>query len=615
MNRTFVCAAALLLVIFEAAPASGQVPLVVGAVRDQHGAPIEGAVVTSQPQAGTPLKTTTQADGTFALAAAGIAAVLVSCRYCRAARFEVRPGEPVVAIVLRYDALAADSPSTEDLANLPYAHVESAVALHPFTLLAQSSLPQTGSSLSDRGLSPSGSLTIENGAPVYDVTSGISPYTFLPAQYARGATLGGAADAFAYGDQAGGGTVSLDPLGNGSSWQVASLGSDAIGRAQLEWDGSGLTFGSFSNSQESRQRADLNENVTLDEDQSLEFAAGSADGRTFAAPQTAFGASFSFADAAYQDPGLSNLTVSAVTDRGTYQFTAGEYPQSAAWSDSAFTLGAHSNGPVQAFADIGTRASSGFYDELAQPYGERIGATLAQTRADAGIQAGGSSFNLRAGAGAFWIDYGGGPSGFSQAARAALAVPSIQAQLFPNGKWTLDLQESGSFTLPTFVQQYSYFRGAPTTVALERNGVSSATLSYTDDARLRFSFEQTDENVGGAASGRVTSTGFSAVWQIAPLIALRAWTMHVTDTVPLYGVAVPLDQASPTVNAFWLTYGDENALRFDAIYRRDLLDGLPFEHVDGAISGPIANHVRWYAGVEDRLRRTFLDAGLRISGQ
>ena len=89
--------------------------------------------------------------------------------------------------------------------------------------------------------------------------------------------------------------------------------------------------------------------------------------------------------------------------------------------------------------------------------------------------------------------------------------------------------------------------------------------------------------------------------------------MHVTDNVPLYGGGLPYGGAAPTVNALWLTYDTGAGVRADAIYRRDLLEGAPFYHVDGAISGPIADRLRWYAGAEDWLRRTFVDAGIRFS--
>ena len=61
-----------------------------------------------------------------------------------------------------------------------------------------------------------------------------------------------------------------------------------------------------------------------------------------------------------------------------------------------------------------------------------------------------------------------------------------------------------------------------------------------------------------------------------------------------------------------LTYDTGAGLRADAVYRRDLLNGAPFYHVDGAISGPIVNRLRWYAGAEDWMRRTFVDAGIRF---
>ncbi len=116
-----------------------------------------------------------------------------------------KPDEPVVAVVRRYDALADDAPSPSDLANLPYAHVESAAALRPFTLLAQTTTPYPGSSLSDRGLSSSGSLLVDNGAPNYDIVAGESPYALIPAFYEQSAVLRDATNAFAYGDQAAGG--------------------------------------------------------------------------------------------------------------------------------------------------------------------------------------------------------------------------------------------------------------------------------------------------------------------------------------------------------------------------------------------------------------------------
>lgn len=621
MNRTLDCAAALPLLLLVATPAWGQAPLVVGSVRDQHGSAIVGATVVGEALRGERVTTTTDTGGTFALHAGGIVAVRITCRYCESALVAVKPGQPVVAIVLRYAALAGDAPSPADLENLPYAHVESSVALRPFTLLAQSSAPYPGSVLSDRGLSSSGSLLIDDGAANYDNVTGESPYAFIPAQYEQSALVRDATNAYAYGDQAGGGIVELTPFTNGSNAEIATIGGDTIARAQVGSDSSAVAVGSFSNDEESRQRGDLFASWPLGAQESLTVTGGSEQGREYESPDSAFAGSFSFAGAAFSDPQALNLTVSATMDRGDYEtssspLSAYESPAGVAWSDSGFDAAIHSSGPVIGFVEVGLRSSTGFYDAQGVTYVvPRVGAMLDQTRAAAGLEASGNDYDVTAAVGTFWLDYAGGTYGVSQPARTALTVPSLEAQLFPNGKWSVNLQGSGSFTLPTFVDQYLYADGQAMPVEIQRNALQAAALTYTDDARVRVSFEQASENVSGASSGRITSTGFAATWQVAPAISLRAWTMHVTDTAPLYAGGIPYDGAAPTVNAFWLTYDTGSAVRADLIYRRDLLNAMPFYHVDGAISGAIANRLRWYAGAEDRMHRTFIDLGLRFAGR
>jgi hypothetical protein len=469
--------------------------------------------------------------------------------------------------------------------------------------------------LSDRGLSPSGSLLVDDGAANYDVVNGSSPYELVPAQFERTATLSDASNAYLYGDQAGGGTVTASPLGSDSNWQVATLGSDAIARAQIGSDNLGTVLGSYSNDEESRQRADLSASFSPGAGQSLAIAAGSEQGRTFASGTSQYAGSFSFADATFADPQLANLYVSTVLDRGNYALGTGVNASTAAWSDSGFTVGVRSTGAVSAFADVGIRSSTGFYSQPELYYPLYVGADLTQTRADAGVNASGRDYDVTAGVGTFWIDYAGGTTGVSEPAKASLAVPSIQAQLFPNQRWSIDLQDSGSFTLPTFVDEYAY-SGVVNAVEYDRNALLAEAVTYTDQTRLRVSLEQATQRVSGASPGTITSAGLSAIWQVAPSIVLRAWTMHVTDTVAAYGVPAAYDgNMAPTVNALWLTYNLNGGIRLDTIYRRDLLDGAPFYHVDGDLSGPIVNSLRWYSGVEDRMRRTFLDVGLRFGGQ
>jgi hypothetical protein len=227
------------------------------------------------------------------------------------------------------------------------------------------------------------------------------------------------------------------------------------------------------------------------------------------------------------------------------------------------------------------------------------------------LTTGNNDYNVTAGVGAFWLQYQDGSA--QTPLKAAFALPSIQAQIFPNGRFGGTLEAAGSFTLPTFEQLYSNFYYPPGTLNLQRNTLEAIALDYTDESRLRVALEAASQHVAGSAAGTITSAGIAASWQIAPSLSLRAWTMHVTDTVPAIStLGAYYTFASPTENAAWLTYDANGSLRIDAIYRRDLLDGAPFYHIDGDISGPIVQRLRWYTGVEDRLRRTFLDAGLRL---
>ncbi|HZY97811.1 MAG TPA: carboxypeptidase regulatory-like domain-containing protein [Candidatus Cybelea sp.] len=613
MNRTLACAAALLFVMLLAVPAAGQVSLTVGSVRDQDGSPIEGAAVSGQTASGAIVSATTDASGTFVIRGTGIAALKISCRYCAPTLASPKPNEPVVIIVRRYLALLQAAPSRSDLENLPYAHIESALGLRPFWLLAQSSTPYPGPRLSDRGLSSAGSLLVDDGAPNYDITNGQSPYVFIPANYEQSATLRDATNAFLYGDQAGGGVVELEPFTAGSNAQIATVGSDTIARAQVGSDSSGIAAGSFTNNDESRQRTDLFGSWRLPADQSLNVAAGTEQGRVYQFPGASFAGSFSFGDATFSDPRALNLYLSAVADRGDYTMSQGEYPISTAWSDWNFAAGIRTTGALSGFADFAVRSSTGFYDPQALPvHLPRVGAMLSQTRADIGLRASGRDYDILAGLGAFWVNYAGGTLGISQPAKTASVLPSVNAQFFPNGKFSVNLQGSSSFLLPDFVDQYQFAAGQPMPVGYERDGFFAEALTYTDTSRLRLSFEHAAGNAQGIWTGTVTSTGFAAVWQVTPALALRAWTMHVSDNIPLYGGGLPYNGAAPTVNAVWLTYDTGAAVRVDAIYRRDLLNGAAFYHFDGAISGPIRNGLRWYAGAEDRMHRTFVDAGLRF---
>jgi hypothetical protein len=594
----------------QGSPVAAQVALVVGSVRDQHGVAIEGATVVAR-GAGVEERGVTDSAGTFSIQAAAVKSVTIACRFCATRTVPVREGSPVVAIVRRYDALLDTTPSTADLAALPYAHVESSLGLRPFALLSQTTGILPGSQISDRGLSPDGSLLVDDRVANYDIVAGNSPFQTIPANYEQSASLTTAANAFVYGDQAGGGTATLSPFSNGNGAQVATLGGDTIFRAQAGTDDSGIVAGTYSNSVESRQRADAVLTVPIDSAQSLTLSGLTSQGRDYGSPTSSLADSFSAFDATFEDRQNVDVIASFFADRSSYDALYGALPVDTAWSDSGFSVGVRSQGAIHAFADLATRFSTGYYDAQSAGF-PRIANNLTQTHVDAGFDYDSPSVDVTAGAGAFWFGYTGGAFvESSPSAGAQLATPSLQVTLFPENRWSLALAGSGSFALPTFLGQYNYEAQNSYDVNFTRGSLYSGELNYTDGGRLKLSFEDASQSVRGAAVGQITSAGFAATWQIAPDFSLRAWTMHVTDTAA--GPAgLPYGGVAPTVNATWLTY-DNGTLRADAIYRRDLLDNQPYWHLDGDISGPVSPKLRWYIGTEDRLRIRYLDAGLRFN--
>lgn len=606
-------ALAALLVVggFTAQIARAQVALVVGSVRDQHGTAIVGARVTAG--TGSAARTAlTAGDGTFALAAAGVTSIAVACRYCTPASFAVSAGQPVVAIVRRYDALALSSPSSSDLASLPYAHVESAVALQPFSLLRQTTAIYPGLQLSDRGLQPDNALLIDAGVPNYDVTFGVSPYSLIPADYEQAGQISPPSNAFLYGNQAGSGIVTLDPS-SGDATDVALLGSESILRLETGADGSRVIVGSFSDSDESRQRADAQAFIPLSSAQSFSVTTGSEQGREYGNPAATLAGSFSFADVSFDDEQPSIDTHASFSyDRGGYGATAYGMSLNDIWSDADFTAGFRSRGAVQVFGDVSDRLSTGSYDTTAYDV-PSVGAVLEQNRIDAGVNAIGADYDLTAGIGLFGFSYGGGTDGVFMPSSGRLATPSLQLALFPNGQWSATLEASDSFYLPTLWEQYDYNANYDT-VTYDRASLFAGELSYTDWSRVRISLEEASQDVHGFTNGTVNSSGASLQWQVSPTIALRAWTLLASDaTVPSGQVPYAYAGTQPDVNAFWATYENGDAVRADAIYRKDWLNGRPFYHVDGDLSGPIVRGLRWYAGVEDRLMVRHLDVGLRFN--
>ncbi len=583
-----------------AAPA----PLVAGAVRDQFGEPIAAATV----RAGA-ARTTTGPDGTFALPAQA-RQVRITCAYCRPTQAAVAADGTVAAIVERYHALVSQAPSPRDLAALPYAHVESVLALTPFVVLDDSSNVLPGPRLALYGLLGLGGLPAADGIPPYDFAAGITPLRQLPEFGAWSAQPGDPSQAFRYGDLAGAGTffVQTTPQAGGAGAALAGTQQTVVfGRAGSR---ASYSLADSAGDLDSRARAVVAAD-TVDGADTFSATAIAARDRDLSFADQTFAGSTSALRVHWDRASATHAYADLTADRSAYGAALHAFGASGGWSDTTLTTGVSSNGPISAFADLSARFSSGYYDTTGtQP---RIAGTALETHVDAGAQYHGDRFAWSAGIGAFEAAYSGGTLGVSTPLSARMATPSAWVSYGVSPQWNLSAGVSESFRLPSLLEAYAS-EADEYALAYDRYSQRSATLEFTDRHRLRASVTGLKAHVSDLDEGDVAAVGASLAWQIAPSVSLRAWTMHFDDTTRPYADlqrfgAAPVPATPASV---WVTYESPRGLRADAIWRNDLIDYRPDPHVDASISAPLDDGVRWFAATERRLGRRSIEFGLRL---
>ncbi|HEY9181364.1 MAG TPA: hypothetical protein VIO32_11645, partial [Candidatus Baltobacteraceae bacterium] len=553
--------------------------------------------------------TQTDSQGTFALAAPDVRSVVIRCAYCVPLTLAVSSGEPVVALVHRYTAIAQQNPSQRDIASLPYARAESDASLAAFTLLENSSHALPGAQLSNRGLASRGSLLLDNGIPIYDIATNQSPFVAFPAYALRGASFLPPSEAFAYGDLAGGGTVIADTHGD-SPWSgVLTAGNQrAFGAAQSLGDRAWMAAVS-ADGQDTRERADASFHIPTGDD-ALEVSALAAADRL--APSAQYlNSSLGGMRIAFSSTRENRVDASLTANAGGYDGDTPMVDYWARWSDVQAQGGVTTGSRIQFFADVSARTSSGSYRTSSATLALTAG-TVAQTRVDAGVQTFGERYALRAGAGAYALHYEGGSDGRRAVLDGGIVTPSFLGSYAFDPHWTLELQAGTSFDLPTVLEAFVYPPDDPA-LTLDRNAMVTGTLSYGDLRRFRASLTASAERVSGLDTGTVHSAGVSAAWQIAPAFALRAWLLRDNDDTRPYE-AVYRFGARPrpsTVGSYWLTY-EAAGVRIDAIYRRDLLDYGADPHFDASLSLPLRSGVRIFAASERRAGVRYASAGLRF---
>ncbi len=598
MKRALIFPA--LLLTLAAAPA----PLVVGSVRDQEGAPIAGAVVSA---AGT--RTTTAADGTFALTASGIRAVRVTCPYCKPVEVAVQSSEPVVAIVQRYRALSESSPSARDLRALPYSRAESALSLHPFVVLTDSRAFLPGARIADRAATLQGGAIIDDGIPDYDIAANVSMLSTIPLFDLR------AGDAFApgqtsySGDQAAGGVFFLNDLPAQGSDASLIGGSDtalrrgaSITNASYALAGSGNPLGSSA-----RAAAQVHAPAGTD---SLDLSFLGARAGIARGPVSST-ASIEGFRAQFQRVRNTAIQATFVADRAGYTTAFASAPLSSLWSDIVGEFTVTSQTPVQVFGNFGVRQSTGVYN--ADAFRLHIAGLVSQTHLDVGAQTRGDRYTARAAVGAYSIAYNGGAGSARVPLQAQTLVPSLYGSYDLAPRWNVEVYAGASFQLPTLLEA---FRTTPEPGGLhiDRYAQVTQTLTYSDLNRVKISVTSMSEQLSNLDSGTVHAVGASIAWQVTPSIALRAWTLTFNDTTVPYEALLRFGRQpqSGTPGSAWLTYENPAGFRLDAIYRSDFLDALPQRHIDASVSAPMGGGLRWFVGTERRQDARSIDTGIKF---
>jgi len=174
----------------------------------------------------------------------------------------VEPNQPVVAIIHRYLGLLNAGPSPEDMDALPYGHVESALSLTPYVVLADSKRIVSGPVLSDRGLSRAGGLLIDHNVPNYDIAANLSPFMTVPSRAMNIVSETGAQNAYRYGDRADAGTFTIAPAYDATSIFGGS-GSDGIAQLHAAMPAANADVTVSNTSIEQRGRIDIDSSQTI----------------------------------------------------------------------------------------------------------------------------------------------------------------------------------------------------------------------------------------------------------------------------------------------------------------------------------------------------------------
>lgn len=525
----------------------------VGVVHDTDGYPVSGATVILHAADGGAIGNgTTAGDGTFAVEEnTNVAAVEVRCAYCLRMTVTAVPGRPVVAVVRRFAALRDRGISAADARVLPYASATDLASLLPFAVT-------THGTISDRGLAGARGTVIADGIPLYRATDGVDLGTAIPAHGT--ATIGETdpTQANADGANSADGFFSIDTLDQPAGLARADAGS----AVNVALRGGNLLRGAF----ETAGGTDAATRGVLDG--TLSTAAGTLDLRAVAASGMSASAN------GFASTLVTPLrTASLISSLSMAQSSDANGPEND--SLAALTL---QNGNVT-YGVRGQRAA-GFFE-----YGTGV-----QYDARAFIQTVHDDGHTRIFASLAAAQDGDALGRYASANAALLPILSVATHLAPEFVLHADSVDA-LLAVPLYL-----INSVPS--AVSRSHLLDAGLGFDDGNRIRVDAMLFRQTVTGQAYGTTGGSGISAVWQIAPSLALRSWTLISKDNgyeYATYGTTSSLDR-----NVAWLTAG--NVLRVDAIWRGN--------NLEGDISIPAGAHARLVAGTRRDGPNRVLTAGV-----
>jgi hypothetical protein len=541
--------------------------LVVGVVHDTDGFPVSGASVTLRGAAGAAGSGKTAADGTFAIdATVDVDAVDVRCAYCIGMTVARTPGRSVVAVVRRFAALRDRGISPDDSRVLPYSSATDLASLMPFVVA-------TRGSISDRGLDGARGSVVADGIAFYRATDGVDLGTAIPAHGTASIAETDPTQANAYDAYSSAGLFSIDTLDQ-SAGLARVDGSDAD---DLTIRAGNTLRGAFETAGGTDAASRAVATGTLPTaGGTLDLSAVAASGRdanaagfstTLVTPVRTASLTTSLSMSRSIDPnGPENDNLAALSLQSgdiTYgiraQRTSGfvEIGTGVQYDERAFVQALHDDGRTRVFASLAAAQEGESALNQASTNGGLLPILAVSTRI-------GPSFALHA-----------------DSVDALLATPLYLLDTVPNG------------------------------TGVARSHLIDAGLTFDDGNRIHIDAMVFRQTVTGSAYGVTGGSGISAIWQIAPALTLRSWTLisstSADNTNSVYNPTLGVTNSVYATGAgslnrsvTWLTAG--SVLRVDAIWRGGYLEG--------DISVPAGPHARFVAGTRREGPNRVLTAGI-----